>query len=303
MVTKTPALRKRAGRLAVSVILLCWAAAFQHAGANPVPPSVSMVHFPEQPMGSCAAIPFLNCVEVRQSTPELGAVEFDLIVDFLGAVYPVEGTFAVDWPEDWTVLQYEVCLPGATIEFEEHGAWIYFDQDCYSRVARFVMNVTCFGRLRSEGWGEDVLGWPWFTEAIPGWAGDECNDCDLPCDVMEIGETCQPHFEPGNLYLSAEQGAVVVAEADLYSSTWIEACDVIVGATVPWISPDVEHLSGGCYRVTVSADASGLAPGEHIGWVRATSEPCTRCMKVILTVTGATPAEAASWGKIKVLYR
>ena len=56
------------------------------------------------------------------------------------------------------------------------------------------------------------------------------------------------------------------------------------------------------YYVTVSADATGLAPGTHEAWVRAYNYRIGRCIRVVFTVEDATATARMSWGRIKALY-
>jgi hypothetical protein len=60
-----------------------------------------------------------------------------------------------------------------------------------------------------------------------------------------------------------------------------------------------------CARVRgrAVADAGNLAAGTYAAWIRS-SDDCTTCAHVVLTVVPQVPVQAhRSWGQVKEFYR
>jgi len=303
------------------------------AHGNPLPPSGLAVHVDAGAPGFCEQSPLTECTEIVQYTSEVGELAFGLYyVSYFEEYSPYELSVEINWPEQWTHREIEICggadgywsatsATSAEIDVNWHDCppW----EGGIKLYAIVHMGVYGPGTMTVETLDASVGcpptvydDWP-----VPGMAqaGVQCSYCFRPCD---LSNPCQPVLTPATLSLSADVGGTAeeTIHIDMPREEWESPCDAFVDATVDWLSVDYAYdpyLGEG--SITVSADASELEPGGHVGYVRCRSEDgwqagCTTCTHVLFEVIanqGAPgegplddePAKVTSWGHVKRIYR
>ncbi|MCB1163745.1 MAG: hypothetical protein R3C71_10375 [Candidatus Krumholzibacteriia bacterium] len=133
-------------------------------------------------------------------------------------------------------------------------------------------------------------------------------DCDYYSESCPPRQHCWPMAEMPLRELQVPAGGTV--QTNLYFAifphSW-EGCPVSCQGTEPWML--VEPVRAGersWYTVSLTANAEGLSPGMHLGWVQVdsgNSRACTEIELEVLDVTGVPPPDhGISWGRVKSLY-
>jgi len=281
------------------------------ARANPGTENYVLTHV--QPIGDtlCGWMPFWYCTGLRQSTPLLGPLEFDLITNSPYAFCAPGGVaLGVDWPADWVFLSADVCGPGPTsFEPAEHGGIVRlpdFGGLAWSQgglgVAKIVLDVT------SPGWFEvaGVSDCEWIV--LPGArAGSNCGDCVVidACTHQDLG---RPAADPDTLELQAGAGSPASGLFEARNVRTNDNGSLSFVASENWMALDVQTIGdpgSTSYRVTVNTSPGLLGPAVYEGSVEVHAPSCYERVRVILTVTDDNPPAAIpeTWGSVKSRFR
>lgn len=290
--------------------------------SNPLPAAMVFTHVQEVNPLFCEQCPIEYCDQIQQYATLTGPVEFDLFVFTGGYVAVHDLALNLQWPVEWTLVDWAVCQEGEGIlEAQDNQAdfaltWPQcpeFPTEVFL-AARLVFNVTGFGTLQvRDGTPGIYIGcppdgfWDW-PMCSGGQAGVECSYCYASCDLSLV---CRPNLTPGVLDLEAEQGTLIEEHLDVEFNG--EFCTGSYSATEPWIYLDVSFLGPGQDELTVTIDTNTLAPGEYYAWIRGESH-CVGCTRVLLNVLPAMQSvpedpclppsrDAETWGRVKALYR
>jgi hypothetical protein len=103
------------------------------------------------------------------------------------------------------------------------------------------------------------------------------------------------------MHLRAPSGGSATGVTILYQA---DLCGIQFESLAEWAEVkgdlDTTHYY---YFVTVTADATELAPGTYETWVRAYNYRIGRCIRIVFAVEDLTATHRLSWGRIKALYR
>lgn len=278
--------------------------------ANPLPDAAIFTHVQVADPDFCTTHGITTCDEIVQITIESGPREFGLFyqpVSYL--TEPIEGfTIEAQWPEDWTYQGISACCGEYAATIVDNTIQLVIDadpgyqMDQFFLVAHIALDVESAGRFALTS-AEVLLGggWAMWIDGIPALAGVPCGDCTQPCDY---GEACLARADVDFLEMSAAQGSQAQATFRGWAMGMNPLCDVAFDSPTSFLSVGFEVSAMGGYDVTVTADATGLAPGYHFGYVRAyTNMPCETCIPVYFTVTPGTPVMNTTWGSIKSVFR
>jgi len=309
--------------VALLVILLAGAAPVV---ANPVPPSLLLLHVqPEDPQ-HCAPLDVHHCEDLTQVTHASGDLEFIVYLQ-RGDPDPTpiaQADFTLRWGSGWVPLELESCTD-AEYSYELFGneLILHFEwPDCpvfppFQPICKLAVAVQEGGCLEVSGnpsvdWGCVPNIWREYPMVGKAQAAVDCDyACFFDCDG---GEPCEPHLAPAELEIQLPQGGNTQEVLQSVIAPYHNGCDLEVDATEPWIALEVIQTSPTRHEIHVSVDAAGMAPGEYDAWIRATSQ-ARDCCPVHLTVTPgaqslpedeALPADETTrttWGRVKDLYR
>jgi len=264
-----------------------------------------------------------DCSEVQQYTEETGELTFDVYFWPMAAFeeYFHVGLELVDlgvfFSPDWTVISAEAA-PGAEGTLEPWNNYDYHVvlswSECPTQnhnhqlfwVARFVVDVTSEGYCNPYNAAYELCypehGWTNIAAKISAQAGAGWAHCEMPCGQDER-YVC---MHPDQVWLSVYEGGTTQDEIEIHCTAQeVSPGWLIHESTVDYVT--VEEVYGGPegIQLTVTVDASDLAPGLHESWVRTTipDQDCREHAFVRLTVLPSTPTEKVSWGLLKGLYR
>lgn len=280
---------------------------------NVLPDAIFRMHVQESFI-SCEQNPLVTCWDVNRTTEAEGDLEFDLFVDpsYPEEIRSIEAD--LNWPSTWQVWGWEFCSGGIG-EFDPYDGRLqisYPDPPSMTfgelfLVARFGVRVSGSGSLGTEGAGRVVCesGWNWYPIGIDAQAGVTCARCPEPCTYGP--EVCLPEFSPAELALEAAPGAAVTGEilATVASSGCPEPPWEV---EQPWLGLTAERVDPRTFRVSVSASAAGLEPGEYTSWIAASRASCRTCVRVRFTVLATAsvpelPEKEVTWGTVKWVHR
>jgi hypothetical protein len=123
--------------------------------------------------------------------------------------------------------------------------------------------------------------------------------CPWPCNAYPEGQD----YSEESLELEVEQGQSTTWQLTVaFSTSGPDPGNAVFDATEAYLSVAATALDPSDYRLDVTADASNLAPGPYVGYVRTTLEECTLCCPVNLTVLPRVAVQSGSWGRIKVMF-
>ena len=274
------------------------------ASANPILPGSFFTHVQPVDPSFCIENPITQPAEIIPNTELTGELEFDLFYYSLGGP-PDSARVTLEWPAEWSLVSVELC--GGTGSAIPAGNTLSILMDIagatedFGLAARVVLDAATAGELDlNEPWLiMDGFGWQW-VYAVGARAGLLCGDC--PPDPWENPNVCVPDLDQHVLEMTVEQGNQVqgMFEARLND---LNQCTATFDSPADYITLEVIEPVQSQYEVTVTADATELAIGMHQTWVWVESRDCTECLEVILEVTEQSPAESASWGQIKSVYR
>jgi len=305
--------------------------------ANPLPDGLIMFHVQPISLDPYTQNPINNCDDIVQYTSAVGIMEFDLF--FYPAAYGPETTTysmnaVVQWSETWSVLDWIFFEGGeGTVDINGNQADVAItwpscpgmNGDVF-HAARFIVDVVGHGHFGQINWFDSTVfigcppdafaTLPFMTSAE---AGVVCSYCYTPCD---FSSPCHPFPDPTVLDLVVNQGSTVQSDIQVTVGGgpmgW--PCTTFFLGTEEWMDLTAENLGWNDWTLTLTVDASELAPGFHEGWVRM-EDHCVGCTKVNLTVIPATsvPDEgdlpddgdiasvplpvSTTWGSMKTLYR
>ena len=296
--------------LAVGLVLVTG-----NASANPLPDSALLIHVHSWDPGFCQNNPISSCPDVVQYAEVEGDVEFDL---FLANPYGFISSFAnasmtVSWPQNWQLTSFESCsggtvttnpgdhLVGVQIDYQapfEPGPWAF--------LGRFRMQVSGFGAL---AFSSVSFGGQFYGVVGPAQAGVDCTYSSLDCS--NLMPACGAHIQPDLLELHVPQGGTVTGTMTAWTS-WngFQPCPVQFMEMADWMELDVDWDEY-YYQanLTITVNASGLAPGTYPAVIRAVSQ-IAYCASVLVHVepVSSVPVSdpitrATSWGEIKRMYR
>jgi len=300
--------------------------------ADVAPESGLLAHV--RPVSGSCGTPITHCSEIVRSTSQSGPIEF--LIFFMRGAYAWPGEtvclWSIDnelsWPDAWQLVAFEPC-GGSVGTLDPQGAthrlhlqWVdyYGIEDRPGGVlpvARLVMNVAGAGRLDIvKHYGENPImlmrdcdmfsTFVTYPVQVYAEAGMTCGYIAAHCGYDEA--RCEPRFSVDDLELRAAPGAV--ADTTIGFSAILLGhipCDVVVDTHAPWCEAWVTSLNQSQRYLRVRADASGLSAAVHETAVELRAveySSVSRCLPVTFTVdAGPVPVEAASWGRIKSLYR
>jgi hypothetical protein len=319
------------------LLIANFAAPTTSALANPLPEGLIMIHVQPISLDPYAQNPINNCDDIVQYTTDVGRLEFDLF--FYPAAYGPETTTysmeaVVEWSDTWSVLDWIFFEGGeGTVDISGNQADIAvtwpscpgMNGDIF-HAARFIVDVVGHGHFGQINWFDCFVDigcppdafttQPFMTSAE---AGVVCSYCYTPCD---FSSPCHPFPDPTVLDLVVNQGGSVQSDIQVTVGGgplgW--SCTTFFLGSEEWMDVAAENLGWNNWTLTLTVDASELAPGFYEGWVRM-EDHCVGCTKVNLTVLPATsvPDEdnrpenggltsdpqplATTWGSLKSLYR
>ncbi len=288
-------------------VMLAWLAATGPVAANPLPDGAIFTHVQLHDPDFCTTHEITMCEDIEQISTEDGMLTFGLYYQPIGPLTePVTYMdLELHWEETWVAHDLDICCGDFFFEQLEHGIQIevlvdpQYQLDQFFLIGHLTIEVTTAGRLEIPHALVGEGGYL-FVDGIPGTAGVPCGDCTQPCDYSDA---CLARADVDFLDMTAVQGDLAETEFHGWASGLNPLCDVAFSTPSPFLSLVVEEAPSG-YDVTVVADATGLEPGEHFGYVVAfTNMPCELCLPVYLTVTPTTPVGRGTWGAIKSLYR
>lgn len=308
-------------RLLGMVLVLAVFSLAQPALANPLPGGVVLVNVQPPDPAICSEGTITECAGITQYTTETGMLEFTLFVYtyFLPeGITGVETT--IEWPAEWQFIEGDLCgASDGTFAVNANTADIasYFvsaDPSVFVfPFARLVFDVSGEGQLIGVGdcmmrWGlPPDEGWEYIW-VEPGQAGCQCSYTYMTCDFES---PCRPQMDPEQLMFELPEGESSQQMIHAHSA-YAPQCWSQFDTIGDWLSIEVEEVGSNEWDIVVTADASGLAMGEYVGWVRGEAE-APRCSEVTLYVTagaqdvpecwGPDDAAPATWGAIKSLYR
>lgn len=294
--------------------------------ANPLPTGLIFVHVQPPVENFCEINSITMCDEIVQYTDATGILEFDLYLMVpLGmpmTYYGLQTSLA--WPASWVFLGWEAC----------HGGEGWFDPignggalnitwpSCPTTenevflAARFVMQVTGYGKFGGADWGEATVTFDCppdeYSEIIfmtAAEAGVECAYCFQPCD---FGSACKPVPDPAELFLSVVQGQSAESQihVPVLGGGFTMPCTPFFHTTADYMTVTYEEIGWNDYMVTLTVDTEELATGFHQAWFKAV-DTCTGCTRVIVEVLppvngvpGEDPGQPtlSTWGAMKALY-
>lgn len=317
----------RPGRVAFAAAgLITLLAGVAPVAANPVPPSLFLLHVQGEDPYDCAPPGVQDCQDLVQITEASGTLEFVVYLQ-RGDPDPLpisHADFALRWESGWVPLDLERCTD-AVCEYELFGneLILHFEwPDCpvlppFQPICKLIAAVDDQGCLEVEGnpsidWGCPPHAWREYPIGGRAQAGTRCDyTCFLPCDGHP---PCEPRLTPPALQVEISQGSQAHELVQSLLSPYHGGCGLEVEASEPWILLDVVQLSETRHDLHVTIDAGALAPGEYDAWIRATSE-ARDCCPVHLRVTPSSqsapeeepaPADEAmrrTWGAVKDMYR
>jgi len=297
----------------------------QPASANPLPGGVVLVNVEPPDPAICSEGTITECAGITQYTTETGLLEFTV---FVYTYFLPEGITGVEttleWPAEWNLVEGDLCgASDGTFQVSSNSVDItsYFvSEDPTVFVypfARLLFDVTCEGQLVGVGdcmmrWGlPPDEGWEYIW-VEPGQAGCLCSYSYMTCDFES---PCRPTMDPEQLMFELPEGESSQQMIHAHAP-YGPQCSSIFDPIGDWLNIEVYEVGSNEWDIVVTADATGLAQGEHTGWVRGLAQ-APRCTEVTLFVTagsqgmpddwgpGATTEEGATttWGAIKSLYR
>lgn len=295
-------------------------------GANPLPPSLLLLHVqPEDPY-RCAPPDVYDCRDLVQVTDASGDLEFIVFLQ-RGDPDPTQIArldFTLAWGSGWAPTDLESCTDAEyTYELFGNEISLHFEwPDCptfppFQPICKLVVAVPENGCLEVTGnptvdWGCAPHVWSEYPMVGKAQAGIDCDyACFFDCNG---GEPCEPHLTPPGLHLEVPQGHLAQELLQSVISHYHSPCGLAVDATEPWIALEVVQTSPSHHDIYVTIDAAGLAVGGYDAWIRATSQ-ARDCCPVHLTVIAdpqslpedeTPPADEmtrTTWGGVKGLYR
>ncbi len=330
MMSRKPVIRCAA---AVLVATLAWGIMVVTTGparANPLPPGGILIHVQPVNPDFCVTNPIADCAQIVSHTDADGVLEFDLFLltfEFDRPVGIQSLLTMVQWPGQWTLLDYEICHGGeGPVEIIGNQAimditWptcpVWSDEVFLA--ARFIIDVQGYGSFgQFEGFENTlVAGCPdspanAYLMVGRADAGVECTYCYTQCN---LGSPCNPHPDPDVLELQVPVGQTVQRDihVPIFGGDLVYPCPTTFVADESWMSLDYEEIGWNDYMVTLTVDTSELQEGFYDGWVRAMDQ-CVGCTWVNLEVMPPTAVGdydlpdgpepvASTWGLVKVLYR
>lgn len=248
-------------------------------------------------------------------------------------------SLGIERPADWEILDIEACQ-GAIEEFQTFGSTVALTiASGASHVPSLRLRVaaTSPGRLAlvrhplsgrfsyrlSDGswrlaWGADEFGDVEGCYAVVGPVGP-CERVPLahPTDWCGLSQ----HFDSGSIDVPS---TVLVTSGEVYVDTlqaYAEECyaNPSCGGPVPpgnpcilqpqaepeWLTFENLDWEPGDIRISMTVDATGVAPGTHQATVTygGGCGHCERACAGFEVEVGPVPVEAATWGRIKALHR
>ncbi len=280
------------------------------AVANPLPDAAVFTHVQSHDPDFCTATTISSCDQIVQVAGESGLVDFGIFHQPLGTMSePIEQfTFEIEWSEDWSFHSIDVCCGSPEWSLTPHGMELTIDVgSAYSLseffpVARITLDVPPLaGSFVFTDASVTLAGWnPMWLYGVEARAAVGCGDCSVPCD---FADRCLARADTDLIRMTAPVGGTAEATFHGWASGLNPLCDVIFYPEAPWLLLDVVTSPTGGYDITVTADATGLAPGNHTGWIVGYTPSCSSCFQVLLTVTGGSPTQYETWGTIKHLFR
>jgi len=278
------------------------------AGANPLPLASVFTHVQAHDPDFCSTTTITTCAEIVQVSGASGTVDFGL---FYEPVSPMPETIEalaleVFWPEYWDWIEADICCGAAEVIPIANGAQILitldpgYTMEDFFTVGRVTLGVSGAGRLAISDASVTPAGQdPFWVDGIPGRAANPCATCVQPCDYADY---CFARADTDLLELTTEVGATTEGMFHGWASGLNPLCGIYFSTEADWLELEVVEAQSG-YDIIVTADATGLAPGYHSGWVIGSTPSCYGCVEVRLTVTDGSPAERHSWGSLKAIYR
>jgi hypothetical protein len=305
--------RTKVGALPFFAVLYSALSGLQ-AEANVLPEAIFRTHVQESFL-SCEQNPVVTCWDVNRTTEAEGDLEFDLFLEasYEDEIHSIEADLS--WPPTWQVWGWEFCSGGIG-EFDPYDGRLQVSYPISDPVvkpgelflvARFGVYVSRSGSLGTEGVGRVLCdsGWDWYPIGIDAQAGVTCARCPEPCTYGP--EVCLPEFSPAELVLEAAPGAAVTGEF-LATTVSSDCPEPPWEVEQPWLDLTVQRVDPRTFRVSVSASAAGLEPGEYTSWIAASRASCRTCATVRFTVLGTSsvselPSKEVTWGTVKWVHR
>jgi hypothetical protein len=309
-------------KVLLPLVFASWLLVASAVLANPLPPGLILPHV-QPPVANFCDDPITACSQLVQHTTSQGLLEFDLFLYptiFPGPIEVSRMQTAVEWPSEWSFLDYEICHDGqGTVDILNDGAILDIAwptcpmlTDEIFLAVRFTLLVDRHGELRSRQGYESkvVFGCPPVDSldmyVSSGEAGVECAYCDQPCD---LSWACMPDPDPTSLALEVIEGGSTTSaiHVPIVGGDLITPCAIDFVVTESWMQVTATELGWQDWSVTLEVQTAGLAPGSYDGWVRMESE-CVGCTYVTLEVLPeGTAADdglvTTTWGRLKTLYR
>jgi hypothetical protein len=293
------------------------------SAANVLPESLLLMHV--QPVGAGCATAITNCDQIVGGVSEVGTWEFLLYfwpIAWQQTHDPID-IGAIDcelhWPEAWEFVEGQMCdhwgdelylsSPPYHLNYDFAPDWGWWDcpdlpigDEEVFLVARFVFDATEPGSFGCWYWGNTVT----LNCAEPLTSDPWSDPAEVACNISYgatcyhgNGSDCWVYFDCPPMVLNAPLGGMATGQCELQS----EWCDIwSVTSLTEWLAFEATYEDPRHAHLTVIADASGLAPGTHKGWVRATAPAVCQCLEVTLIVSETTPTTSPSWGAIKAFY-
>jgi hypothetical protein len=285
--------------------------------ANPAPSCMVFTHVHDAGAELCAGLPVATCEEITPITSRTGTLAFDFILDWrYGSGELLERNanlvFRIGWSSAWQFDSAQVCGSGVK-GFEHDGDtaifWIESLEGApivgdLAGLARLVLTVPCQGSLRCISYDgfEEYPEWPGAR------AGVACGSCPYPDCSYRFPMVPAP--DPLQLELTANENGYAFGQFHVYAWGWDLEPPVggfAFSETVAWLRAETTSLGDPFrpeYDVIVTAEAGGLEPGVHEGWIEVQAPWCSECEKIVFTVPAAPPAaQGESWGRLKARFR
>jgi hypothetical protein len=222
-------------------------------------------------------------------------------------------------PIGWSIDSVLVCAPGqvqwtptsngAQMEATYDPPLVLLPFSGVPLLVRVLVQAPTPGKLYFEN-SEAHGGTP---EYSIGWVDSDAtagvSDCFCFRSCEDGQSACSGWFSPSTLALEILAPNRVAADTFRVGhyrreGGYVYTCPVAFATNAPWLSVTSESVGYGRTRLTVTADASSLPPGDYEAQVICISA-CRTCATVRLCVLTCPPpaVEGTSWGRVKHRWR